>query len=274
MGSHFYFTSEFAQKASVSVRTLRYYDSVGLLSPSSYTEAGYRLYSDTDFSRLQQILALKFLGLSLEDIRQCLQTGPTLLHESLALQKALLQEKRVQLDAIIQAIADTEEVLQANNQDWEAIVRVIQVIQMTQTNDWRKKYFTPEQLKTMDELTEQAQTPESRQKLQALHPNEWTEADQERVNEQYRFVKQELGRLVAQGADPASPEAQNVARIRHELIFGFTQGDPDLKASVSKWWEGFHALPEDQQPLDMSIYSYTSEEQELLNKATEIYKQG
>lgn len=128
MGSHFYFTSEFARKASVSVRTLRYYDNVGLLSPTSYTEAGYRLYTDTDFSRLQQILALKFLGLSLEDIRQCLQSGPTILQESLALQKTMMQEKRVQLDAIIQAITETEEVLQANNQDWEAIVRVIQVI--------------------------------------------------------------------------------------------------------------------------------------------------
>jgi len=274
LGSHFYYTSEFAQKASVSVRTLRYYDNVGLLSPTSYTEAGYRLYTDTDFSRLQQILALKFLGFSLDDIRQCLQTGPTMLQESLALQKAMLQEKRVQLDAIIQAIDETEDVLQANNQDWEAIVCVIQVIQMTQTNDWRKKYFTPEQLKTMDELTEQAQTPEARQKLQALHPNEWTEADQGRVNEQYRFVKQELGRLVAQGADPASPEAQNIARIRHKLIFGFTQGDPDLQASVGKWWEGFHALPENQKPFDMSIYTYTSEEQDLLEKATEIYKQN
>lgn len=65
LDQHFYFISEFAQKASVSVRTLRFYDKVGLLSPTSYTEAGYRLYTDTDFLRLQQILALKFLGFSL-----------------------------------------------------------------------------------------------------------------------------------------------------------------------------------------------------------------
>src|SRR5438128_10142424 len=73
LDSHFYHTGQFAQKADVSVRTLRYYDKVGLLSPSYYTEAGYRLYTDTDFSRLQQILALKFLGFSLREINQCLR---------------------------------------------------------------------------------------------------------------------------------------------------------------------------------------------------------
>ena len=273
MGQHFYQTSEFAQKASITIRTLRYYDNVGLLSPSSYTEAGYRLYTDTDFSRLQQILALKFLGFSLDEIRHCLQVGPTNLQESLALQKTMMREKRVQLDAIIRAIDETEELLQADNQDWESIVKVIQVIQMTQTNDWHKKYFTDEQLSTMEELHRKATTEQARQKLKAIHPYEWTEADQERVNDQYRFIKQELGRLVALGADPASPEAQNVARIRHELLFGFSQGDPDIKASVGKWWEEFYALPEEQRPLDMSLYTYTSEEQDLLDKATAIYHQ-
>ena len=101
MGQRFYHTSQFGEKASVSVRTLRYYDNVGLLSPTRYTEAGYRLYTDADFSRLQQILALKFLGFSLNEIKQCLQVGPTILQESLAFQKAMMQEKREQLNAII-----------------------------------------------------------------------------------------------------------------------------------------------------------------------------
>src|SRR5690349_21847479 len=61
-----YTTSQFAQKAAVTARTLRFYDKVGLLSPSEYTEAGHRLYSDEDLWSLQQILALKFLGFSLE----------------------------------------------------------------------------------------------------------------------------------------------------------------------------------------------------------------
>ncbi len=272
MDQRFYHSSQFAQKASVTVRTLRYYDKVGLLSPSLYTESGYRLYTNEDLLRLQNILALKFLGFSLEEIRALLQTGPKRLEEVLAQQKAMMEEKRAQLDTIIEAIEETELLLQTERCNWESIARVIQVIQMGKQNEhWSAKYFTPEQQKTMEELSRKSYTEEARQKLNTLHPNEWTEEDQKRVDEQYRFVKQELGRLVAQGADPASAEAQNVARIKNELGFGFSQGDADVEGSVGKWWEEFHALPEKQRPFDMSMYTYTEEEQKLLNKALEIY---
>lgn len=274
MDQCFYHSSQFARKASVSVRTLRYYDKVGLLTPSQYTKSGYRLYTNQDLLSLQNILALKFLGFSLEEIKVLLQTGPKRLEEVLAQQKAMMEEKRSQLNTIIQAIEETERLLKTDRCNWELIVRVIQVIQMGQKNDhWTAKYFTPEQRKTMEELNRKANTEETLQKLKASHPNEWSEEDQKRVDEQYLFVKQELGRLVTQGKDPASPEAQNVARVKHELGFGFSQGDQEIEASVGKWWEEFNALPEDQKPFDMSIYTYTKEEQDLLDQALAIYKQ-
>ncbi len=274
MDQRFYQTARFAQKASVSVRTLRYYDKVGLLSPSQYTEAGYRLYTNDDLLSLQKILALKFLGFSLDEIKLLLQTGPQRLEEVLAQQKAMMAEKRAQFDTIIQAIEETERLLQTNRCNWEAIAHVIQVIQMgQQNNDWVTKYFTPEQQKTMNELSEKSYSAEAKQRLKELHPNAWTEEDQKRVDEQYLFVKQELGRLVATGADPASPEAQHVAHIKHELNTGFAKGDPLVEEGLKNWWEGFHALPQKQRPFDMSIYSYTQEEQQLLDKALEIYHQ-
>ena len=274
MDQRFYSSSQFAQKASVSVRTLRYYDKMGLLSPSQYTESGYRLYTNEDLLSLQNILALKFLGFSLEEIRTLLRTGPQRLEEVLAQQKAMMEEKRTQLDTIIQAIEETEQLLRTRQCNWESIVKVIQVIQMGQHNDqWVAKYFTPEQQKTMEELNRKAYTEEAGQKLKAYHPNEWTEEDQQRVDEQYRFIKQELGRLVAQGADPASPEAQRVAQLKHELGFAFSQGDPDIAASVGKWWEEFQALPPEQRPFDPSVYMYTEEEQDFLEKALAIWRQ-
>lgn len=94
MDHQLYTTSQFAQKAAVTVRTLRFYDKVGLLSPSGYTEAGHRLYSDQDLLSLQQILALKFLGFSLEEIKACLQTHPEHLQKTLTTQKAMMQEIR------------------------------------------------------------------------------------------------------------------------------------------------------------------------------------
>ncbi|WP_408009936.1 MerR family transcriptional regulator [Pseudalkalibacillus sp. A8] len=63
---------ELAKLTGVTVRTLRYYDQIGLLSPSCYSDSGYRLYDETDLSCLQQILSLKDLGLSLEEIKTIL----------------------------------------------------------------------------------------------------------------------------------------------------------------------------------------------------------
>src|SRR5438067_6035692 len=66
---------ELAATAGVSVRTLRHYEAVGLLEPAGRTEAGYRLYADADVARLYRILALRSLGLTLEDIGRCLAAG-------------------------------------------------------------------------------------------------------------------------------------------------------------------------------------------------------
>ena len=128
MRRDFYSTGRFAQRAAVSVRTLRFYDRAGILEPSARTEAGYRVYTDADFPRLQQVLALKFLGLSLDEIKRCLAAGPLRLRESLGRQKAMMREKRAQLDAILQAIDEAERHLQAEQSSLELVVRVIEVI--------------------------------------------------------------------------------------------------------------------------------------------------
>jgi DNA-binding transcriptional MerR regulator len=57
---------DLAKQTAVSVRTLHYYDEIGLLSPSGRTESGYRLYATQDIVRLQQIVSLRQIGFSLE----------------------------------------------------------------------------------------------------------------------------------------------------------------------------------------------------------------
>jgi MerR family transcriptional regulator, thiopeptide resistance regulator len=101
---------DLAKQTGVSIRTLHYYDEIGLLSPSHRTEAGYRLYGEVDIGRLQQIISLRQLGFSLEEIRECLeqpsfsfdrvlQLHTNRLQEQIALAQKLLQR--------LQAIADT-----------------------------------------------------------------------------------------------------------------------------------------------------------------------
>lgn len=275
MGQGLYHTGQFAEKASVSVRTLRYYDAVGLLCPAEYTEAGYRLYTDSDLSRLQQILALKFLGFSLEEIRHCLRVGPASLQESLAQQKAMMRERREQLDTIIAAIDETEKLLSANtvntsnSNDWEPIVKVIQVMHMQQTNDWRKKYLTEEQMKAMEELSKKHYTEEQRQLLAERGKN-WTEADQQQASQQWSEVGTELKRLIANGSAPDSPEAQALVQKWQALIQSFTGGDAGILQGLKNLTNDVRSRPAEAQPYSMP---FSGEDEKFLHKAFEAQQQ-
>src|SRR6476659_901953 len=63
---------ELGKRTRLTVRTLHHYDEIGLLKPSLHTESGHRLYTDSDIARLQQVLSLRQLGFSLEEVRDCL----------------------------------------------------------------------------------------------------------------------------------------------------------------------------------------------------------
>lgn len=271
MDCQHYTTSQFAQKAAVTARTLRFYDKVGLLSPSEYTEAGHRLYSDEDLWYLQQILALKFLGFSLEEIKVCLQTDPERLQETLTTQKMMMREKRGQLDAVIQAIEKAEALLRSNQGDWESIINVIQVMQMEQNKEWVNKYLTPEQQQKIAEISSTSYSPEAAQKLTEWRKN-WTEEDQKHASQQWDAVYAELRQLVAEGKDPTGAEGQALAKQHSELIGQFTRSDADVEAGLKQWWKSHDELPAGEKPLPM--YSYSEEEAAFLQKALKCYKQG
>ena len=265
-----YTTSQFAQKAAVTARTLRFYDKVGLLSPSEYTEAGHRLYSDEDLWSLQQILALKFLGFSLEEIKVCLQKNPEHLQEALVIQKAMLREKRSQLDAVLRAIEKAEELLKRNQRDWESIlIDVIQVMHMEQDKAWVKKYLTEEQQQKLAEISQKSYSPETAQKL-AVWGENWTEEDQQRASQQWEAVFAELRRLVAERKDPTSVEGQALAKQQSELIKQLTRGDADVAAGVKQWWKNYEELPLEEKPFPM--YHSSKEEKAFLQKALAHYK--
>ena len=92
MTKHFK-VKEFSELTGITVRTLHHYDRIGLLQPKLKTESGYRLYSEADMLRLQQILTLKFLGLSLKQIQQLLDADHVELQEQLEMQSSILQER-------------------------------------------------------------------------------------------------------------------------------------------------------------------------------------
>ena len=99
--------SRVAKLTGVTVRTLHYYDEIGLLKPSEVTQAGYRVYNDTDLEVLQQILFFRELDFSLEDIRKIMQNPAYEKKSALRKQKELLLQKRSRLDSLIALVDKT-----------------------------------------------------------------------------------------------------------------------------------------------------------------------
>ena len=119
---------EVAKKIGVTVRTLQYYDKEGLLSPSASSEGGRRLYTDKDLVMLHQIISLKSLGFSLDDIKHRLISleTPTDVATALTEQADSIREKIEQLTASLTAIEQLkEEVLQIQTVNFKKYTDII-----------------------------------------------------------------------------------------------------------------------------------------------------
>ncbi|MCI9618077.1 MAG: MerR family transcriptional regulator [Eubacterium sp.] len=93
--------NEVSKLTGVSIRALQYYDTIGLLSPTQYTEAGYRLYDDTAMERLQQILLFKELEFPLKEIKRIIDSPNFNRNKALEQQIELLIMKKEHLEGLI-----------------------------------------------------------------------------------------------------------------------------------------------------------------------------
>jgi DNA-binding transcriptional MerR regulator len=206
---------ELARRTGLTVRTLHYYDEIGLLAPSHHTDAGHRLYTAGDVARLQQIKSLRELGFGLEQIRDCLTDPDFSPRRVIALHVARLGEQIEHLQRLKQRLEALAEVLDRTEAaSVEEFLSVIQEMTMIE------KYYTPEQL---EQLKQRAGT-----------------VSAERIRE----VEAEWPRLMAQvkaemdkGTDPASEGVQQLARRWEGLVNEFTGGDPGIFQSLKAMWE-------------------------------------
>src|SRR5262245_48467343 len=139
-----YRIKELAELTGLSVRALHHYDRLGLLRARRGT-SGYRIYGPEDVAVLEQIVALKFIGISLRDIKRLLRTERRELSNVLAAQRLVLEEKRRRLDLAIDAVREAQE---AGGQQLDAgqIQRIIEVIKMQdQRDEWKKQYDRSEE---------------------------------------------------------------------------------------------------------------------------------
>lgn len=130
---------EFARKSGITVKTLLHYDKIGLLQPSSKTKAGYRIYCDKDFVKLQQITTLKFIGLSLEEIRQLINEEGQNIENIIRIQTKSLEEKKEHIETVITALNKAEKQIQNNS--FLDVQQLIEIIKITNMETRAKQRF-------------------------------------------------------------------------------------------------------------------------------------
>lgn len=223
------------------------------------------MYTNKDLIKLQYILALKFLGLSLSEIKAFIQTGPQEFEGVLSQQKKMMKDKKMQIETVITAIEETEKLLKTNQYDYKSISKVIQAVRMELKPTWMNKYLTTEQREYMRDLAKKSYSKEA---LQKLAERGWTEENQKSLNERYTLFRTELKKLVEQNADPASPGAQSVGQLLHDINNSYIQGDPDIREGMRKSWENFNSIPDNRKPL---VYKILDEEREFIKNVMIIF---
>ena len=202
---------EVAKKMDVTVRTLQHYDKEGLLSPSATSGGGRRLYTDKDIVKLHQILSLKHLGFSLDDIRDRLipLDTPAGVAQVLSEQAAVVREKIARLTESLSRIEALKvEVLEMQSVDFKKYADII--INLEMKNDFYLliKHFDSE---TLDHIRSRFDKESSITFLQ-----------------KFLHIQDEAIRLQDAGVPAGSPAGLQLAKGYWDLILEFTGGDATM----------------------------------------------
>ncbi|MDU5334316.1 MerR family transcriptional regulator [Enterococcus sp.] len=102
-----YTVKQMAEISGVSARTLRFYDERSLLKPAYLSEAGYRMYTEREIDRLQQILLYRSMGIPLKTIKELIDRPDEKIEDTLIQQKNQLEQKREELDKLLETVEKT-----------------------------------------------------------------------------------------------------------------------------------------------------------------------
>lgn len=211
---------ELARQMDVSIRTLQYYDQQNLLKPSHKSAGGRRLYSKKDMVKLHQILSLKHLGFSLEEIKTklfALET-PKEVSQILLEQRMMIETQIQDLQNSLEAIdALREEVIAIDKVDFSKYADIIYLLKNQNKNYWVLKNFSP---RLGDHVRERFGDPSTNQT--------------NNLYDLYLSILDEAVILYQQNEPPESDRSSVLAKKWWQLIQDFTGGDmtllPDLMA--------------------------------------------
>lgn len=202
---------EVAKKMGVTIRTLQYYDREGLLSPSAESKGGRRLYTDKDLITLHQIISLKSLGFSLDDIKERLISleTPADVANALTEQADDIRKKIEQLQASLSAIEQLKaEVLQMQTVNFKKYADIIVNLQMKNDSYYLIKRFDDD---TLDHIRSQFD------KESGLD-----------FMDRFNRLSDEIVQLQKENVPPESEKCQQIVKEYWGLIMEFTNGDMSI----------------------------------------------
>ena len=213
---HGYMTvGEVAKKMDVTVRTLQHYDKEGLLSPSAISEGGRRLYTDKDIVKLHQILSLKHLGFSLDDIKNRLMPLDTPNEIAAVLEQQATAVQR-EIDSLSESLRELEalraEVLQMQSVDFKKYADIIVNLQMKNDYYWLIKHFDDQ---TLDHIR-----------------SHFDKDSGKAFMDTFVQLQDEAIRLQNAGIPADSDEAQRFAKAYWNMITEFTGGDMSMLSKL------------------------------------------
>ena len=221
-----------ASQTGISIRTLHYYDEIGLLSPPLRTDTEHRLYTPDDVKKLQKIMSLRQLGFSLEEIRSCLERPEFSLKHVLQLHITRLQEQIAQSHQLLKRL---EEIVG----NPAALVTVEHLLQTIEAIAMFEKYYTLEQLNILKQRREKLGEEQIQQ----------GEAEWRRLIEQARMAMENH-------LDPASESVQELARRWQELIQLFTGGDAGIERSLNTLYQQEGPEAASHGTVDAALFDY------------------
>jgi DNA-binding transcriptional MerR regulator len=197
-GTRFYRIKKVSDIAGVSVRTLHHYDHIDLLKPARVDEAGYRLYSDANLARLQEILFFKELGFGLSEIREILDRPGYDRRDALLTHKQILREKNLRITRLIKTVDKTLDSMNGGS---------------VMGND--------EMFGAFDEATIEEYKEEARERwggTKAYKESErrtakYTKADWARIQAESDDIHNRLAEIMAAGKSPSDSEAQELVGL-------------------------------------------------------------
>ncbi|WP_228409532.1 MerR family transcriptional regulator [Radiobacillus deserti] len=247
-----YRIKEVAKMAGISVRTLHYYDRIGLLRPEEVKENGYRYYSDEDCARLQQILFFKELGFSLKNIQATIDRPDFDRRKALMNHQKLLEEKKQRLEKILQSVEKTIESLDGGKQ--MSIEEMFEPFDMKKIEEHQKKY---------EQESKELYGHTDAYKESARRVKQYTEEDWRRIKEQNDEIYGGLIRLI--NHDPRDVEVQSlIGRYRQSITDYFYECTPEI-------FRGLGGLYISDERFRKNIDQYQHGLAAFMSKAIEVY---